>query len=250
MDVFVGYFMPFFLVFTRIAAFVFTAPVFSWKVVPVRIKLGMVVLLTVFFSLIITPDAYLYNIHILSGLVLLAQEAIYGLALGLICSALFFVVRVGGRIIERQMGLTMANILDPLTGDNAQPLGMLLEIIFILLFLSINGHHGLLMMIAKSFEAFTLGAMPSIEMLYTGVLKSVSAMLFLALRLSAPILAAFLILMVVLAILARIAPEMNILFISLPVRVGLGLLMAALFMPYLNSYLKEFEDFLSRLIPV
>ena len=49
---------------------------------------------------------------------------------------LFAVVKLATRIIERQMGLAMANILDPLSGENAQPLGMLMEMIFILLFLS------------------------------------------------------------------------------------------------------------------
>lgn len=250
MDIMIEYFLPFFLIFTRVAAFMFTAPVFSWRVVPINIKIAMVVLVSVFFSINIEPDAQLYQVHFLTSLLLIANEAIYGLCLGLISSALFYVVRIGGRIIERQMGLTMANILDPLTGENAQPLAMMLEMIFILLFLSINGHHIFLVMISKSFDAFSVGVVPSIEALYTGVIKSTSVMLLLALRLSAPILAAFLILMVVLAILARIAPEMNILFLSLPVRVGLGLLMAAIFVPYLSSYLKEFEDFLSRLIPV
>ncbi len=250
MDIIIEYLLPFFMIFTRIAAFMFSAPVFSWKTIPVNIKVALAVMISLFFAFMIDPDPRLYHVHFLQSLILLSQEAIYGLALGLISTALFFVVRVAGSIVETQMGLTMANILDPLTGENSQPLGMLLEIIFILLFLSVNGHHIFLMMLSKSFEVFSLGMTPSIEALFTGVLKAGTFMLLLSLRLAAPMLAAFMILMVVLAILARVAPDMNILFISLPVRVGLGLLMAALFVPYLHSYITEFEDFLSRLIPV
>lgn len=250
MDIFIQYFMPFILVLTRIAAFMFSCPVFGWRTIPVRVKLAIVVLLSIFFSFTVSPDVMLNRVPLIAALILIAQEAAYGLALGLICNCLFFAVRIAGRIAEVQMGLTMANIMDPLTGDTGQPMGTLLEMIFVLLFFSIEGHHIFIMLIAKSFDSFALGVIPTTEMLYSGVIQSCSTMMLLGLRLAAPMLAAFMVLMVVLAILARIAPEMNILFISLPVKVGLGLLMAAIFLPYINSYLKEFQVFVERLIPI
>jgi flagellar biosynthetic protein FliR len=70
------------------------------------------------------------------------------------------------------------------------------------------------------------------------------------LRLAAPMLAAFLLLMIVLAILARAVPEMNILFISFPLRVGLGLLMAAIFLPFTNEFVSEFADWMGKLLPL
>ncbi len=74
-------------------------------------------------------------------------------------------------------------------------------------------------------------------------------MLIAGLKLAAPILAAFLLLMVVLAVLARIVPEMNILFISLPLRVGLGLLMVTIFLPFINAFVAEFADWMGKLLP-
>jgi flagellar biosynthetic protein FliR len=70
------------------------------------------------------------------------------------------------------------------------------------------------------------------------------------LKMAAPILAAFLLLMVVLAVLARMVPEMNILFISLPLRVGLGLLMVVAFLPFINTFVGEFADLMGKLLPV
>jgi len=64
------------------------------------------------------------------------------------------------------------------------------------------------------------------------------------------VLAAFLILMVALALLARLVPEMDILFISIPVRVGLGLFMAAAFMPFINSFVGEMAEWMAKLLPV
>jgi flagellar biosynthetic protein FliR len=144
----------------------------------------------------------------------------------------------------------MAQILDPLTGERAQPLGSLLEMIFILLFLSANGHHLFLMIISRSYDSFPAGSMPTIPVLAQGVINAGSTMLLHALKLAAPTLAAFIMLMVVLAVLARMVPEMNILFISLPLRVGLGLLMVAIFMPFISSFVGEFAKLMGKLLPL
>jgi flagellar biosynthetic protein FliR len=163
---------------------------------------------------------------------------------------LFTAVKFGGRIVERQMGLAMASILDPLTGERTQPLGSLLEMMFVLLFLSANGHHMLLLTLSKSYEAFPAGSIPSIPILASGVIQAGSTMLMAGLKLAAPMLAAFLLLLVVLAILARMVPEMNILFISLPLRVGLGLLMVVVFLPLISTFVSEFADLMGKLIPL
>ena len=250
MELMIEKLLGFMMVLTRISAFFIVLPVFGWKSIPVRIKVAMTVLVTIFFSMI-TPSAIEpREVSLLEAILLLANEATYGLALGLIVYLVFATVKFSGRIIERQMGLAMAQILDPLTGEQAQPLGMLLETIFILLFLSANGHHMFLLIISRSYEAFPAGNIPTIAVLASGIIKAGSTLLMAGLRLSAPILAAFLVLMVALAVLARIVPEMNILFISLPLRVGLGLLMAAIFVPFINGFVAEFADWMGKLLPL
>jgi len=250
MELMIEKLLGFMMVLTRISAFFIVLPVFGWKSIPVRIKVAITVLVTIFFSMI-TPSAIEPGeVSLLEAILLLVNEATYGLALGLIVYLVFATVKFSGRIIERQMGLAMAQILDPLTGEQAQPLGMLLETIFILLFLSANGHHMFLLIISRSYEAFPAGNIPTIAVLASGIIKAGSTLLMAGLRLSAPILAAFLVLMVALAVLARIVPEMNILFISLPLRVGLGLLMAAIFVPFINGFVAEFADWMGKLLPL
>lgn len=242
--------LGFVMVLTRISAFFLVVPVFSWKSIPVRVKVAMTVLVSVFFSLIAPSAIKTGKISPAAAALLIAYEATYGLALGLIVAVLFAPVKLGVRIVEREMGLAMAEVLDPLTGERTQPLGLLIETIFIVLFLSANGHHVFLAAISRSYETFPAGTIPTVSVLATGVIKAGSAMLVVGLKLAAPILAAFLLLMVVLAVLARIMPEMNILFISLPLRVGMGLLMMAIFMPFFYSFMSEFNGLLSRLLPV
>ena len=238
------------MVLTRISAFFLVVPVFSSKVVPVRIKLAGALLLTIFFSMVHPFGINATEVSVPQAILYISNEAIYGFGLGLIAALVFSAVKFCGRIVERQMGLAMAQILDPMTGERAQFLGLILEMIFILMFLAANGHHILLLVISRSYEAFPAGSIPTIPILTAGVTKAGATMLIAGLRLSAPILAAFLLLLVTLAILARITPEMNILFISLPLRVGVGLFMVMTFLPFINGFVSEFSDWMGKLLPL
>ena len=141
MELMIEKLLGFVMVLTRISAFFMILPVFGWKTIPVRIKVAITVLLTVFFSMIIHVPVNAAEVSSAKAILLIANEATYGLALGLIVTFVFAAVKFSGRIIERQMGLAMAQIMDPMTGERTQPLGSLLEMIFIMLFLSANGHH-------------------------------------------------------------------------------------------------------------
>jgi flagellar biosynthetic protein FliR len=242
--------LGFVLVLTRISAFFLILPVFGWKSIPVRIKVAVTLLVAVFFAVITPFTLDAGGVSVPEAVLMIANEATYGLALGLVTTAIFSAVKLGGRIVERQMGFAMAQTFDPLTGETAQPLGTLLEMTFIIIFLSANGHHMFLLTMARSYEAFPLGSMPTVAVLLRGIIESGSTMFVAGLRLAAPILAAFLLLMVVLAVLARIVPEMNILFISLPLRVGVGLVMAMIFLPLVNGFVAEFADWMTKLLPL
>ncbi len=250
MELMVEKLLGFVLVVTRISAFFLAIPIFGWKSIPVRIKVSTTLLLAVFFTMISPLAVRPGSICVTEAILLIANEATYGLALSVTVTLVFSAVKLSGRIIERQMGLAMAEVLDPLTGERDQPMGMLLEMIFIILFLSANGHHFFLLIISRGYETFPAGTIPTIPVLAGGVIEAGSAMLMAGLRLAAPILAAFLVLMVVLAVLARIVPEMNILFISLPLRVGMGLLMVTVFLPFINAFVAEFADWMGKLLPL
>jgi flagellar biosynthetic protein FliR len=75
-------------------------------------------------------------------------------------------------------------------------------------------------------------------------------MLTAGLRLAGPVVAGLLVVLVALAILARIVPEMDIFFISFPLRIGLGLLMVALFFPLINGFIGEFAELIQKLLPL
>ena len=250
MELMIEKLLGFVLVLTRISACFLVLPVFGSRNIPANIKVAMTMLLAVFFSMVVRLPISGSGVSSLQAGLLIAGEAFYGLALGLIVNVVFSAVRFGVHIVEQEMGLTMAEVLDPLTGDSADPLSLLIEMLFIVLFLSVNGHHMLLMILSRSYDSFPVGSTPTIPVMTEGVIKSGTVMFVAALRMAAPMLAIFLLLKVVLAVLARIVPEMDVLFMSFPLTVGLGLLMAGIFLPLVNGFLPEFSQWMGKLLPL
>jgi flagellar biosynthesis protein FliR len=242
--------LGFALVLTRISGFLLVLPVFGSKILPVQIKAAAAVLLSLFFCATVPLGIDPAGISTLGAMVLLAGEAVYGLALGLIVALLFSVVQLSGHVIEQQMGLTMAEIVDPLTDEEAGPLANLLEMIFLLLFLSANGHHLLLLVLSKSYSAFPAGTIPTLGVLVGGVIETGSVMFIACLRLAAPLLAAYLLLMVALALLARLIPEMDIFFLSMPLQAALGLFLVTMFMPFVGGFVTEMAEWMAKLLPI
>ena len=248
MELWIAILLPFVLLMARVAAFCAIAPVFGWKVVPLIVRVGLVVLLTVFFASIAPPTVDPAGVPWLRGVVLIVQESVIGLALGLAARLVFTAVQQGGMIAAQQMGFADAGVIDPVAGARARPIATFLEMTFVLLFLAAGGHHVLLIVIARSFESFPVGAPPDIGALTNGIVHAGSAMLLFALKLAAPLLAGFLILAVMLGILARVLPEMNILLASFPLRVAAGLFLTAAIIPSLEAFTKELAGWMSRFL--
>lgn len=213
-----------------------------------RVRAGLAILLTISFAAVLPPDPTVMGGHWLTASVVLVREILCGLGLGLAAAMVLAAVQQAGEIIRIQMGLAEAEIIDPLSGEESQPLGMLLDTTFIVLFLAAGGHRLLLGLVARSYEAFPLGRPASPEALASAMIDAGSMMLVFGLKLAAPLLAAFFLLAIGLAVVARVLPEMNVLMASLPLRVGLGLFMAAAMMPRLADFTEHLGDWLRRFL--
>jgi flagellar biosynthesis protein FliR len=242
--------LGFVMVMTRISAFFLIAPIFGTPTIPTTIKVAATILLSIFFSLINPPIAAAHQASAIQAMLLLGGEATYGLALGIIASILFATVKLAGRIVEGQMGLTMAEVLDPLSDEQGLPVATLLELVFTIAFLAANGHHLLLKILQKSFELFPAGTMPSITTLTGNISEATTMLLVAALQLSAPILATLLLLLVILAILAKVVPDMDIFFMSFPLNIAIGLVMLVIFVPFIDGFVNETAKMMAKLLPL
>ena len=245
MDVWIALLLPFLLLLARVSAFVAVLPVFAHAGTPMRLRAGVALMLTVFFAMLL-PRPPVTEVHWAVAGILLAREVLCGLALGLAARLVYLGVQQAGRIIDRQMGFAIASIVDPATGEQVQSVSLLFEITFLLFFLAVGGHRLLILIIGRSFEVFPAAATPDLAQMAEAVTAAGTEMLLFALKLSAPMLAAFVVLSVVLGILARVLPEMNILLTSFPLRIALGLLMAAALMPALHDFASNLAHWISR----
>ncbi|MGB2821971.1 MAG: flagellar biosynthetic protein FliR [Phycisphaerae bacterium] len=241
--------LPIALIFARTTAFVFALPLFSSQSVPTMLKAGLGVLLTLFFANFLpAPAAAGGDVPVALAILLLVRELLCGLAMGLAARLIFVAIQQGGVLIGRQMGFAMASVIDPSTGQETETFGIYLDVVFTLLFFIAGGHHLLLRLIGRSYEVMPAASGPDFGALAAGVLAAGSAMLLFALKLAAPVLAGFLILAVVLGVLARVLPEMNILLMSLPLRVAVGLILATAMLPLLQSFTYEVAEWLNRFL--
>jgi len=244
--------VPIGLVLARISGFVAVLPIFGHGGIPLFMRVGIVLVLSVFTLATRWSAAALLHgeVHWLEAALLTVQEATLGVGLGLCIRMVFMAVQQGGCVFAQQMGLTDAGIIDPVTGEESSSLSELLEILFILFFLAAGGHRLLRAIIVRSYEWFPVGHMPAPQVLAEGLTEAGATMLLLAIQLAAPVLAGFLILSAVLAVLARVMPEMNILFESYPLRVGVGFVMAIAIVPSLNAFVAEVGAWIQQFLTV
>ncbi len=249
MDELVPVILPMMLLLGRIGAFLSVLPLFSWRSLPMRVRTGLAIVLTIFIGMCRPPGLVpTGQVHIFQAGLLLTGEILCGLALGLAVRILYAAVEQGGRIASRQMGFAMAQAVNPLSGDSAETMGTFFDIAFSLFFLVLNGHHLLIALIAGSYEVFPIGAPPAPMEMALAIVDAGSVMLVFALRMAAPLVAAFVVITVLLGVLARTLPEMNILMISFPLRIGMGFLVAAAMTPYLNAFTYELADEIGTLL--
>lgn len=239
--------LPFFLVLARVTAFFAVLPLFSWEMLPMRIRVAIALLITIFFAYVVPmPRLAPEQMHWLAATVLMLREALCGLALGMVARLIFSAVQQGVAMGTQQMGFADAGIIDPDSGESSQAIVTIFQMLFAVLFLGLGGHHLLLMAIDQSYRAFPIGQSPDPGVLAESVLTAGAMMMLFALKLAAPLLAGFLLLSVILGVIARVMPEMNILMASLPLRVGLGMFLAILVMRTLGTFAAELADWMNQ----
>lgn len=233
------------LTFCRIGSFFVVAPVFSSRNVPMTFKAG----LAFFVSLLTFTGLGLQPVP-MDGLYLIAviKEILVGLLLGFIGYMFFTVVQVSGSFIDMQIGLSMANIIDPMTGASTPVIGNLKFMVATLLFLSFNGHHLMLQAIMDSYQWIPLQNEAFANM-YNGAVSEFLVRTFtdtfgIAFKMAAPLVAALFLTDVGLGILARTAPQFNIFVVGVPLKLLVGLILLAVLLP---SMLFLFQDLFASL---
>lgn len=212
------------LVLSRVAGIFAALPVFGGRSLPLRIKVLAIVMITLvsFPALTFTPPAMPTDVFSLG--VLLLREAAVGLMLAFITQIIFAAVEFGGQIIGMQMGFTISQIIDPTQGGQTQIMSVLQTLLATLLFLSMNIHHLFIRTIVDSFSIIPIGGFHLNGEIITFLVKRTMDVFVIGVRLAAPVMVSLLLASVALGVMARAFPQMNIFMISLPLNIGIGLI--------------------------
>jgi type III secretion protein T len=220
------------LLMSRMLVALSVVPLFVGNTIPGMVRVLFVGGLAVSLLPMAYADANLSTIPLISMPYYIAKEAALGLALGLLASVGFWALYAAGALIEYQAGLSFAATFDPMTPDSESLLGSFLMRLFMTLFLVSGGLLALISMLFDSYAVWPLssmapaaGSLPLVELM----LRSVGALLALALKVAVPFLILMLMIEIGLGLLSRFAPQLNVFFVALSVKV---LALAAMLLLY------------------
>ena len=230
------------LVGLRIAPLFFMAPVFGSAPAPQLFRTLLIVALSA--SIVAATGIALPQAPVsLAQLVAWgASEIVLGAALAFGLAAAFAAFLLAGRLMDFQLGFSVANLIDPVTRTQAPLIGTGLNLLAVTLFFAVDGHHLLLRTLALSLEQFPPGH--SLAALDFGAIAAHFGALFtFGLALAAPVLFAILLLDLAFALASRSMPQMNVFIVAIPFKIALGLVVAALSLQYAGAVtMKVFES--------
>lgn len=233
----------FLLLMGRLSGLFLSAPIFSSRQIPGRVKILILALLSATLSYVIpintsvtisTPGLFL------AALVL---EILVGYTVGLVAYVVFGAIQLAGQLMDMPMGFAIVNVVDPLSGTQIPLTGNFTQTLALLMYLAINGHHYLLEAVVQSYQVIpVLGIQitaPLIELL-----MAIAAQMFvIAVKIALPIIFAVLVADIAMGFVARTVPQMNVFIVGLPLRIMVGLVTLMLMIPV---YLWVFTILFSR----
>lgn len=241
------------LVLVRVSAFVLAAPFFNYSAVPVRLKAGISVLLTI-VVIQMTPVISLSYSGVIGFSVLVLKEAIVGLVLGFMCNLCFYIVSFSGQIMDMQMGLSMANMFDPATNVQVTVTGNIYQYFMMLMLVATNMHYYIIRAITDSFAYFNVGQAIFRDSLKDVMLDFMGNYFLIALRIVLPVFCCMLLIHVILGVLTKAAPQMNMFAIGLQIQVIVGIVLLILLvqtLPMVSDFIfDEMKEVITNVIHV
>jgi len=215
-------FEVFFLILVRISGFMFTAPFFSLTNVPRRVKAGLALYMTaiLFYSTSYTPPEY-------SGVIgfslLVTSEALAGAIMGFFANIAYQILSFAGQMIDMDIGFSMVSQFDPVSNIQTTITANLYGYLVLLIMMVTGLHRYFIKAIIDSFNVIELGKVHISPRLYLLMAEYLTDYFIIAFRIIIPVFASILVVNTILAILSKMAPQMNMFVIGIQLKVFIGL---------------------------
>ena len=218
------------LVLIRITSFVIGAPFFGYQTIPMKIRLsiGMILSLVAFQTV---PVVELHYVGVLGFSVLVLKEMTVGLILGFMCNMCTYIISFAGQLMDMEMGLSMASTFDPLTNIQVSISGNMYLYLVMLMMLISNLHYKIVQAILDTFTYFNVGQAVFDGNLQETAIEFIANFFLVGFRIVLPIFACMLVINVVLGVLSRAIPQMNMFVVGIQIKVLVGIVLLLIIVP-------------------
>lgn len=242
----------FLAILLRLSLVFFLLPVFGGQQIPNAVKAGFSISLSVFFFFVlhrtVTPLPFEPLLLVLAVLGELAFAVVLALSMMLVFAAFQF----AGELIGFQMGLGFAQVADPESGTQMMIFSRWFQLVAVLLLLSLNGHHIILKAIAESFETVPIGSFALSHVTYVRMMALAGYMFVVAIKIAAPVMVVLMLMHVAMGLMAKFSPQVNILMVSFPITILLGLVFmvfsVSVWVPSIERFLGKLMQFLQGFV--
>lgn len=219
------------MVLIRVSALVVSWPVFGVETIapPIKILFALLLAMVVFPTLHFNADQQLavgQNLMLMA-----AKEAVIGVLMGGLARFFFFAFQMAGELVSLSMGLSSAQMFNPALGGQSSALEQFYMAFAALFYLAMNGHHFLLTGLVDSFRLVPISS----QLLNTGEFANLSMfvkeILEIGVKFAAPVLISILVVNLVLGIVGKTVPQMNVLVTSFPINILVGFVVLSLTLP-------------------
>jgi flagellar biosynthetic protein FliR len=214
----------FLLVFMRIASFVYVAPFFSTKGIPNNVKIGLSVFVAYIMYNFGPEHVYPQYNTILGYCIIVLKEVTVGLLIGLGAQLCTSIVLFAGRIVDMEIGLSMASVLDPTTNEQSSITGVLYQYGVMLILYTTGLHRYLLKALMETFTLIPIDHVSiNTEKLLSAIITFLGDYIVIGFRICLPVFASITIMNIVLGLLAKLAPQMNMFSVGIQLKLLAGI---------------------------
>lgn len=236
-------------VFIRVGSMMMISPVFSGRMVSAKIRLIVALSVTIPVSMTVQPVSGV-DIMSIDGIILVIREMIIGFSIGFIVQMIFSALMIAGDAIGMSMGLGFASMIDPMSGGSTVIVSQFFVVLCTLIFLALDGHAMMIMMVAESFRWMPVGG----EFYGPDQFKSITAlgvtMFAGGLLIALPAILALKVTNVAIGVVSRAATQMNIFSVGFPVMLLIGIVVLSHLVTYMPLSMSSMMQASFEYIPV
>lgn len=205
--------------------------------IPLLFKFGLALSASIVLFPLLNLNVFPVLTNLSSFVVGAVGEILLGVIIGMAVNLIFVGLQIAGQLSGYQMGMALAEVIDPADGEQIPLLAQFFQIFAFLIFLTVNAHHWFLRALADSFHLLPPLGFKLSGSVIEQLMHVAGNMFVIAIKVGAPVIAALLLTTIALGLVARTVPQMNVFFVAMPLKIMIGLMFVGFSLPYLSSFL-------------